>query len=129
MIASEHPPPPDVTIIVPVYNAMPYLTTCLDSLVGQTIDHARMHVVAVNDGSTDGSDRELERYAAAHPGLFTVHHQANSGGPARPCNVGLDLARVATSSSSVPTTISATRRQHEWSPTPTLGAVTCYASR
>ena len=93
MTGSEPSRQPDVTVIVPVYDAMPYLTACLDSLVGQTIGHDRMHVVTVDDGSTDGSGEELERYAAAHPGLFTVHHQANSGGPARPCNVGLDLAK------------------------------------
>ncbi|NED49681.1 glycosyltransferase, partial [Micromonospora aurantiaca] len=26
---------PDVTVVVAVYNTMPYLTTCLESLVGQ----------------------------------------------------------------------------------------------
>ncbi len=83
---------PDVTVVVPVYNTMPYLTACLDSLVGQTIGAGRLHVVAVDDGSTDGSGAELERYAAEHPGLFTVVHQQNSGGPAAPCNRGLDLA-------------------------------------
>ena len=77
---------------MPVYNTMPYLTACLDSLVRQSIGPGRVHVVAVDDGSTDGSGEELERYAAAHPGLFTVLHQENSGGPAAPCNVGLDRA-------------------------------------
>ncbi|WP_193611202.1 glycosyltransferase family 2 protein [Nocardioides lijunqiniae] len=83
----------DVTVVVPVFDTMPYLTATLDSLVSQSIGASRMHVVAVDDGSTDGSGEELERYAAAHPGLLTVVHQANSGGPAGPCNVGLDLAR------------------------------------
>jgi glycosyltransferase involved in cell wall biosynthesis len=84
---------PDVTVVVPVYNTMPYLTTTLDSLVRQTLGPDRLEVVAVDDGSTDGSGAELDRYAAQHPGLFTVVHQENSGGPARPCNVGLALAR------------------------------------
>lgn len=83
---------PDVTVVVPVYNTMPYLTRCLDSLVDQTIGVGRMHVVAVDDGSTDGSGKELDKYADRHPGLFTVVHQANSGGPAAPCNRGLELA-------------------------------------
>ncbi|WP_182525552.1 glycosyltransferase family 2 protein [Nocardioides dongkuii] len=82
----------DVTVVVPVYNTMPYLTRTLDSLVAQSIGPDRMHVVAVDDGSTDGSGEELERYAAAHPGLFTVLHQENSGGPAGPCNRGLAAA-------------------------------------
>jgi len=83
---------PDVTVIVPVYNTMPYLTECLDSLVAQTIGLPRMQIVAVDDGSTDSSGAELERYAERYPGSFTVIHQANSGGPAGPCNRGLDVA-------------------------------------
>jgi len=83
---------PDVSVVVPVYNTMPYLTECLDSLVGQTIGHDRMRIVAVDDGSTDRGGAELDRYAQRYPGLFTVIHQANSGGPAGPCNAGLDAA-------------------------------------
>lgn len=67
---------------------MPYLTACLDSLVGQSIGHERMEIVAVDDGSTDGGGEELDRYAALHPGLLKVLHQANSGGPAHPTNRG-----------------------------------------
>jgi poly(ribitol-phosphate) beta-N-acetylglucosaminyltransferase len=83
---------PDVTVVVPVYNTMPYLTATLDSLVRQSMSHDRFEVVAVDDGSTDGSGAELDRYAAQHPALFTVVHQDNSGGPAGPCNVGLSRA-------------------------------------
>ncbi|MFC4147844.1 glycosyltransferase family 2 protein [Micromonospora mangrovi] len=83
---------PDVSVIVPVYDTMPYLRTCLDSLLAQTIGRERMQIVAVDDGSTDGGGRLLDRLAARHPGLVTVAHQPNSGGPAAPCNRGLDLA-------------------------------------
>ena len=47
--------PPDVSVITAVYNTMPYLTRCLKSLVNQTIGVARLEVVAVDDGSTDGT--------------------------------------------------------------------------
>jgi poly(ribitol-phosphate) beta-N-acetylglucosaminyltransferase len=82
----------DVSVIIPVYNTMPYLTRTLDSLVEQTLGLHRMQVIAVDDGSTDGSGEELDRYAAAHPDSFVVVHQPNSGGPALPCNRGLELA-------------------------------------
>ncbi|MGR6318389.1 glycosyltransferase [Micromonospora soli] len=84
---------PDVTVIVAVYNTMPYLTSCLDSLVGQTIGLDRLEVVAVDDGSTDRSGAELDRYAKRYPGTVRVLHQANSGGPAAPSNRALDEAR------------------------------------
>lgn len=83
---------PDVTVVIPVFNTMPYLTETLDSLVRQTIGLERLQVVAVDDGSTDGSGAELDRYAAAYPDAFKVIHQQNSGGPAGPCNVGLAAA-------------------------------------
>lgn len=84
---------PDVTVIVAVYNTMPYLTTCLESLLAQTLGTARMQIVTVDDGSTDGSGAVLDAFAAEHPGLVDVVHQANSGGPAAPSNRGLELAR------------------------------------
>ncbi|MGN6130466.1 MAG: glycosyltransferase family 2 protein [Nocardioidaceae bacterium] len=82
----------DVTVIVPVYNTMPYLEATLESLVRQTNGLDPLQVVAVDDGSTDGSGDLLDRYAARFPDTFTVLHQPNSGGPATPCNRGLDLA-------------------------------------
>lgn len=83
---------PDVTVVVAVYNAMPYLTKCLDSLVGQSIGLDRMQIVAVDDGSTDRGGKLLDRYAQRYPGTFVVLHQANSGSPAAPSNRGLEHA-------------------------------------
>jgi poly(ribitol-phosphate) beta-N-acetylglucosaminyltransferase len=83
---------PDVTVVVAVYNTMPYLTECLDSLVAQSIGHDRLEVVAVDDGSTDESGEVLDAYAAAHPDVIRVIHQPNSGGPASPSNKALDVA-------------------------------------
>jgi cellulose synthase/poly-beta-1,6-N-acetylglucosamine synthase-like glycosyltransferase len=75
---------PDISVIIAVYNTMPYLTRCLKSLVNQTIGVARVEVVAVDDGSTDGSGAELDRFTSEYPGVVRVIHQPNSGGPAAP---------------------------------------------
>ncbi|HWS33621.1 MAG TPA: glycosyltransferase [Actinoplanes sp.] len=83
---------PDVSIVVAVYNTMPYLTECLASLAQQTIGLDRLEIIAVDDGSTDGSGDELDRWAQLHPGTFKVLHQANSGGPASPSNRALAIA-------------------------------------
>ncbi|MEU3653093.1 glycosyltransferase [Streptomyces sp. NPDC032161] len=80
---------PDVTVVVAVYNTMPALTECLESLVRQSIGLDRIEIVAVDDGSTDDSGKELDRFAERFPGTFKVIHQENSGGPARPNNVAL----------------------------------------
>jgi glycosyltransferase involved in cell wall biosynthesis len=83
---------PDVSVIIGAYNAMPYLTACLQSVVDQSIGLDRLEVVAVDDGSTDATSKELDRFADDYPGVVRVVHQENSGGPSGPRNVGLDLA-------------------------------------
>ena len=51
----------DVQIIVPVYNVEKYLEECLNSIVNQKTKY-KFCVVAVNDGSTDGSMEILKKY-------------------------------------------------------------------
>ena len=94
---------PEVTVVVPVFDAMPYLVTCLSSLMEQSIGRDRLEVVAVDDGSTDGSGTQLDLLAASWPNLHVVH-QAASGGPSRPRNTGLDRANVAASAAATVST-------------------------
>ncbi|MGW7431082.1 glycosyltransferase family 2 protein [Streptomyces sp. NPDC054861] len=86
------PRPPRVSLVVPVYNAMPYLEQTLASVAQQTIGMDALEVVAVDDGSTDGSGKVLDEWAKRYPGQVKVIHQEASGGPSRPRNVGLDHA-------------------------------------
>ena len=79
---------PTVSVVVPVYNALPYLTELLDSLAAQDIAAGSLEVVAVDDGSTDGSGQVLDDYSRRHE-RFSVIHQTNSRRPGRPRNVGL----------------------------------------
>ncbi|MEU9795453.1 glycosyltransferase family A protein [Streptomyces sparsogenes] len=85
-------PPPRVSVIVPAYNAMPELTRAITSAMDQTLGPDQIEIIAVNDGSTDGTGAELERLAHGCPALRVVH-QENSGCAGRPRNTGLDLAR------------------------------------
>ena len=64
-----------VSIVLPVYNVSRHLRGCLDSIARQTFRD--FEVVAVDDGSTDGSGQMLEDYPAAFP--MRVIHQANQG--------------------------------------------------
>ncbi|MCM1322739.1 MAG: glycosyltransferase [Acetobacter sp.] len=65
-----------VSIVVPVYNVERYLKECLDSLVGQTLRD--IEIIAVNDGSQDGSLQILEEYAAKDK-RFKIINQENAG--------------------------------------------------
>ncbi|WP_075032728.1 glycosyltransferase family 2 protein [Streptomyces mirabilis] len=84
---------PDVSVIIGAYEAMPYLVKCLESVEAQTLDPARIEVIAVDDGSKDGTGEYLEEFAERAAMAVTVIRQANSGGPSGPRNVGLDKAR------------------------------------
>ncbi|WCN01271.1 glycosyltransferase family 2 protein [Streptomyces sp. M92] len=83
---------PRVSVIVPAYNAMPELTDCITSAMEQTIGLDQLEIIAVNDGSTDGTGKELDRLAATCTALRVIH-QENSGNAAVPRNVALDVAR------------------------------------
>ena len=65
-----------VSVIVPVYNAEKTLPACLESILGQSFED--MEVLAVDDGSTDGSLRVLRDFAARDPRV-RVFSQRNSG--------------------------------------------------
>ena len=84
---------PDVSVVIGAYEAMPYLIRCLESVESQTLPAGRIEIVAVDDGSTDGTGPYLDEFAARTAIPTRVVHQANSGGPSRPRNVGLGLAR------------------------------------
>lgn len=67
---------PFLSIIIPVYNAKPYLPACLDSLLKQT--WTDYEIILVDDGSTDGSSMLCDEYASRYDHIL-CHHQPNSG--------------------------------------------------
>ena len=54
---------PDVSIIIPVYNAEKYLEECLSSITAQK-DFERSEVVLIDDGSTDRSSEICDSFSA-----------------------------------------------------------------
>lgn len=79
-----------LSVIIPVYNVQDYLGACLDSAIAPETDD--YEIIAVNDGSTDGSPAILADYAERFPGLVKPVTTPNGGlGHAR--NVGVSLSR------------------------------------
>lgn len=68
-----------VSVIVPVYNAEKFLSECLDSLVGQTLQD--IEIICVDDGSTDGSFGILQKYEKECPKVKVLSNPRNMGQP------------------------------------------------
>ncbi|MCL2883101.1 MAG: glycosyltransferase, partial [Coriobacteriia bacterium] len=81
---------PLISIIVPVFNTGPYLSKCLDSLVGQSL--IDIEIICVNDGSTDDSLAIMRAYAERDSRVIAID-QANSG-VSTTRNTGLQQARA-----------------------------------
>lgn len=79
-----------LSIIVPVYNVLPYIRQCLDSLVGQTLED--YEIILIDDGSTDGTAQVLAEYAARYPEKIILKRVEN-GGQGRARNIAIDMAR------------------------------------
>ena len=67
---------PLISVVIPVYNAEPYLEKCLDSILAQ--DYSPLEIVIVNDGSTDKSAEICKKYRDSHHGILYVE-QENKG--------------------------------------------------
>lgn len=81
-----------ISVVVAVYNPGRHLSAPVDSFRRQTMPSDEFEVIFVDDGSTDGSGRRLDRLARRHAN-FSVIHIPNSGWPGRPRNLGVDAAR------------------------------------
>lgn len=82
----------DVTVVIAVYNAMPYLTETLDSVLEQDIGIDNLELIVVDDGSIDESFATLQAYSLKFPHM-TIQSQANSGGPSQPRNWAIKRAQ------------------------------------
>lgn len=80
---------PRLSVIVPVYNAAPYLEESVQSVLNQTLTD--IEILLVDDKSTDGSAEICDRLATADARIKAFHMPENKGpGVAR--NVALDYA-------------------------------------
>ncbi|MCK3658246.1 hypothetical protein A4G18_05870 [Pasteurellaceae bacterium Pebbles2] len=65
-----------ISFVVPVYNDVPYLANCLNSLLAV---RDRKEIILINDGSTDNSLAIMQEYQAKHPEIIRIINQPNQG--------------------------------------------------
>lgn len=78
-----------ISVIIPVYNSVPYIIKCLDSIIYQTL--SGIEIICVNDGSQDNSLEILNEYAKKDSRIIVINQENKKQGAAR--NAGLKIAR------------------------------------
>lgn len=78
-----------ISVIVPVYNALPALRGCIESLCAQT--YQALEIILVDDGSTDGSGAVCDEFAAKNEKVQVIH--TKNGGASAARNTGLSNMR------------------------------------
>jgi len=80
---------PLLSVIVPVYNAEPYLRKCLNSVLAQTF--TKFEVICVNDGSTDRSGEICDWFAQKDNRVVVLHKE--NGGATSARKTGAKMAK------------------------------------
>ena len=80
---------PKISVIIPAYNAVDYITECMESIVHQTMKDD-IECIAIDDGSDDGTERILDWYAENFENVTVVHQECIS--QANAWNRGLRMA-------------------------------------
>lgn len=69
-----------LSIIIPVYNEAETVARVIERVLAVELEGFEREIIAVNDGSTDGTEAVLERLADGRSNLVTViHHERNRG--------------------------------------------------
>lgn len=79
---------PNISVIIPAYNAQSYIDKCLTSLINQT--YKDFDIIVVNDGSSDNTLKMLMKYEKSYSNI-KVFSQKNKG-QADARNLGIEQA-------------------------------------
>ncbi len=80
-----------LSIIIPMYNAEAYISSCLESIYIQNIDSKIYEVIVINDGSKDRSVEIVQKYQEKYTNI-KLYNQKNRGLSATR-NVGMLYAK------------------------------------
>lgn len=80
---------PDVSLIIPAYNAQNYIARSIDSALAS--DFSNLEIVIVNDGSTDETQKIIDWYDKNYENVVSIRKE--NGGVADTRNVGIEAAK------------------------------------
>ena len=68
---------PKVSVVIPCYNVAPYVATCLDSLINQTLTD--IEIICVDDKSTDDTAKIITDYVKRDKRIKLIKQRKNQG--------------------------------------------------
>lgn len=77
-----------ISVIIPIYNQKKHLSRSIESVLNQSFKN--LEIILVNDGSTDGSEKIIEEYAAKDKRIVTLHKE--NGGLSSARNAGIKIS-------------------------------------
>jgi glycosyltransferase involved in cell wall biosynthesis len=88
-IATLTPPPPRISVVMPVFNAVHFLDVSVGSVVAQTCPY--WELILVDDGSSDDGLRRCAEFTRTYANIRCVAQE--NAGPAAARNTGVRFAR------------------------------------
>ncbi len=79
---------PKISVVVPVYNAEPYIHRCVDSILSQSFND--FELILIDDGSPDNCPAICDEYAKIDSRIHVIHQY--NGGLSAARNAGIDWA-------------------------------------
>ncbi len=81
---------PEISVVMSVYNGQPFLSEAVDSILNQSFHNYEF--IIINDGSTDGSTKILQQYAAIDTRIVLIEQE--NKGLITALNTGLEKAKA-----------------------------------
>lgn len=78
-IIKKHDSKFNFVIICPTYNVEKYIDDFFNSILTQTLNFKNIHIIFVDDGSTDSSAKKITLYQENYPNNITYLHKENGG--------------------------------------------------
>lgn len=80
---------PNVSLIIPAYNAEKYIVRTLDNALAQTLFN--LEIIVVDDGSTDRTPAIIDWYGEKYSNIMVIHQENKGVAAAR--NTGIEAAK------------------------------------